>query len=202
MLFSFFAGLAFSFSSGSLLAASSSFSVNISYALLLSITSLYLAAILDFATNVIKCLGVIEGSQHLEVFVTDKEEIVFLEIGARLPGIIIIKVYEKIFNINLINVEIGLLFNNRDLLANGFKYNNYAFFMMYPYKKGTILKKNALTTSIETTVSYLKEVGDIITHDAKSNLDATSIILGWGADYEAVRHTFFELAKYNPYIII
>ncbi len=158
--------------------------------------------ILDFSAHVIKCLGVIEGSQHLEVFVTDKEEIVFLEIGPRLPGIIMVKAYEKIFGINLINVEIGLLFNNGDLLKNDFNYNNYAFFMMYPYSRGKIIKKNDLTTPINTTITYLKEIGDTITHNAKSNLDATAIILGWDTDYEIVRHTFFEREKFNPYTII
>ncbi len=60
----------------------------------------------EFNSKVINALGIVKSVTHLEVFVTQNEEIVFCEIGARAGGAGVMPCIEEAFNINLFEAQI------------------------------------------------------------------------------------------------
>lgn len=59
-----------------------------------------------FAKKCLHAFGMPGGCFHLEVFLNRKQEMIFLEVGARAPGLLVPKMYEKATGQNILDVDL------------------------------------------------------------------------------------------------
>ncbi|MBA0882484.1 ATP-grasp domain-containing protein [Flavobacterium undicola] len=153
----------------------------------------------DFALSCVEALGMPDGIQHTEVFLNDNEEMVFIESGARAPGLFVIDLYKETFGINILDLEVSLFMNKKrfDVKTSDGK---HAFSVVWPTKNGTINKNNmpALTGNYNITWNY-KE-GQLL-KKSKNAIDILAFILVYNEsydnalkDFETLKH--FEIANF------
>jgi D-ala D-ala ligase C-terminus len=150
-----------------------------------------------FCKKVFKKLKCPSGAYHMEVFLERKsQKFVFLEIGARTGGALITKVYERLFDINIeeINylIQMSLI---KDVKIN--KKPIFAGFLNFPKIKGRVscLKKPKL--NIEHEFIQFVKPGDRI-QQAQNLLDISCSILFWDKSYQKVEEAFEFLKNYQP----
>lgn len=147
--------------------------------------------------TVCKKLNSHDGAYHLEAFLDKKSrEFIFLEIGARTGGALIAKVYEKLFGINVEEVnyliQMGLLHQ-----INVRSSNLFVGFLNFPFIKGTVTEINKPVVDIDHEFIEYVKIGDVL-NQANSLLDLSCSIIFWDASYQKVEHTFELLKKLQP----
>ena len=81
------------------------------------------------------------GATHLEVFVTPKSEIIFLEIGARPLGSLIPQIYKKNLNIDFYLHHFKLRLNQKTKIEESLSSERY-YWLIFPNKTGVVKKLN------------------------------------------------------------
>ena len=146
---------------------------------------------------VLKKLKSHDGAYHMEAFLEYKsQEFIFLEIGARTGGALITRVYEKIFGINI--EEINYLIQMERIRDVPYRKSKYiAGFLNFPFIKGTI--KNIKKPSIDIANEFIKFVrpGDEL-EQAKNLLDVSCSIIFWDKSYSKVEQAFELLKNFAP----
>ena len=149
-----------------------------------------------FSEKVFNKLSCPNGAYHLEAFWDKvKQELVFLEVGARTGGALISRVYQKLFNINIeeVNYLIQLGFLNELNVAQP---EVFAGFLNFPIIKGKLIKFNKPFLNIQSEFIEFVEEGKIMkTPDCL--LDIACSMIFWDKSYTKVEKTFEFLKNYN-----
>lgn len=152
-----------------------------------------------FCKKIFKKLNCHNSAYHLEIFLEKKSnEFVFLEIGARTGGALLSKVYEKIYDINIEEVnyliQMGLSDN---IKINNDNDNVYAGFLNYPMVKGEVVEILKPNLNIEHDfIEFVAPKENL--ENAKNLLDISCSIIFLDKSYEKVEHSFEFLKDYNP----
>lgn len=151
----------------------------------------------EFCITIFKKLNCPNGAYHLEAFLDrSNQELVFLEVGARTGGALISRVYDKLFKINI--EEINYLIQMR--LINNFDVAQpevFAGFLNFPTIKGKVLSLEPPILDIDSEFIEFVEPGETM-HQAQNLLDMSCSIIFWDKSYDKVETTFEFLKNYEP----
>lgn len=138
-----------------------------------------------------------DGAYHLEFFLEKKsKEFVFLEIGARTGGALIAKMYEKLFSINIEEVNYLIQMQLLDQI-NVQPANIFVGFLNFPLTKGTVTAINKPAVDIAHEFIQYVNTGDELTQ-AKNLLDISCSIIFWDDNYQKIAQSFEILKQMHP----
>ena len=151
----------------------------------------------QFAELALDALGWPDGASHLELFLTDRDEIVFLEVGARFKGMAGLAAMERNYGIAFVNlsfeVETGIESQPYD------QEQVYCFDGVLPKKKGVIDRLVEPRAESEFKMTWKVRAGDVV-NQTNSLIANAGTFLMWNKDYEALYRDFKGLASYEPII--
>lgn len=150
-----------------------------------------------FCEKVFKKLDSPDGAYHMEAFLNKKDQqFVFLEIGARTGGALISRVYKKVFDINIEEVnyliQMGLIKEVKTATPTVF-----AGFLNFPTIKGTCLDIIKPPMNIQSEFIEFVSPNEEM-RQAENLLDIACSIIFWDESYEKVESEFEFLKNYNP----
>lgn len=156
--------------------------------------------LIEFTKNCLFTLGANNGVYHTEIFKEKSTgKLVFLESGARPPGMLVIKMYEKATSINLLNLDIDIQRNCKKYqeLRMLYKRRN-SFYLVYPKGVGVIESFNNIPNSVNVELDYnlACNIGDY-NNGCYSNLDYCASVVCVG-DSLAVNKSYEIFAKFKP----
>ena len=144
------------------------------------------------AATILHILGLIEGATHMELFLTHQDELVFLEVAARPPGGMILKMLNQVFHTNFANYTLDIIMGEAKPLT--LAHMCYAFWAVFPNKQGTVKALGSVELSSYYTLQWLVEVGMKLAHP-KSIVEKAGTLFAHHAnldviqqDFEAIRH--------------
>src|SRR3990167_10052520 len=98
---------------------------------------------------------------HMEIFVTNNQELVFLEVSARPPGGILNFVYQINFSINLMDLDFFMQTGLKIELPKTKKVEN-AFCVLFPLLPGKIKNFKSPEVKSHVDITYFRQPGDTI----------------------------------------
>lgn len=121
-------------------------------------------SLIQFARQVLAKLKSNNLVNHMEIFVTEKNELVFLEISARPPGGLVNWVHQINFSINLMDLD---FFMQTELFVElpKQKKGENAFWMNFPLLPGKIKQFLEPVVKSRYDITYFREVGATICSD-------------------------------------
>lgn len=152
---------------------------------------------IDFTETVLSALGWLDGACHLELFHTEDDELVFLEVGARFKGLAGLAGMQINYQTALLNlafeVEAGLRSHPWD------QEQIYCYDGVIPKRGGVV--ERLVEPDLESRVDFKWKVavGDVIEQGA-SLIDNGGTFLVYNKDYDAAYRDFKRLADYTPII--
>ena len=151
--------------------------------------------LIAFAQQALVALGSPSSTSHMELFVTEQQEIIFLEVGARPCGHITVPMWQQFKNINLMDEELRIQSGMKFKVLN----NKPCYVSSYwiPAMAGEVkaLTLPALTSS--HAVDWKVSVGEMI--GPANNIMAIAGILNvWNTDYEALYADFLTMKEARP----
>lgn len=149
----------------------------------------------EFAETVLAALGWLDGASHLELFQTEQDELVFLEVGARFKGLAGLAAMQQNYAVALLNlafeIEAGLASRPWD------REQVYCFDAVIPKRPGTVAQLVEPDIDSEYEIKWKVRVGDRIAKGA-SLIDNGGTFLVWNKDYDVLYRDFTKLAGYDP----
>lgn len=142
------------------------------------------------AIEAVKALGARNGVFHVELFVTEND-IYFLEVAARPAGGLVAKMYEKMFDINLFTLDMGVHLNMK--LPEIKRNHTTCLQALVPINQHVIDGFNKIPFQSETTVEWLVSKEDIAKRDSHSVVDIAAKALFHSNHYEDIQHDFYKL---------
>ncbi|KMV67098.1 ATP-grasp domain-containing protein [Rosenbergiella epipactidis] len=158
--------------------------------------------LIAFAEKSLAVMQADDGVYHMEIFVrrNQSQELVFLEVGARPPGMLVTTMYENATGINLLNLDI--LIQTR-MVPPGFRFSRqqYAFYLVYPKGAGRVvaLKTPALYDANTLTMKFSNPsiIGEV--HDGcRSNLDFSAYVTCSGREKSIIDQAFTQMSQFKP----
>lgn len=150
----------------------------------------------QFTQHTLQLLNIPDGAYHLEVFVNKKQEIIFLEVGARTPGALLIPTYEKMFDVNLeeqhYRIKMGLPYIDRLPPPK-----IYCAWMMFPQHDGIVRGYNKPEIKSEYQIHYLVKL-DQPSRAVESLLDVEATIVLENKSREALHEDYLKLQSFKP----
>lgn len=139
--------------------------------------------LVETAIQVVEALGVSTTAQHTELIVEEDGNIVFLESGARPPGMLVVDTYERAFGVNIVELIVRDVVSN--LLGTNFttveidnsKFQD-AFYLVYPKQVGKVQKLHPAPAILDAQIelTHACKIGDVHS-GCHSNLDFTTTVL-------------------------
>lgn len=117
--------------------------------------------LVDFAKNCLQALKANNIINHMELFINQHNEIIFLEVSGRPPGGFINLTHQINFGINLMNEDF-IMQADVPIFLEQSKPTVHAFFMMFPLIPGKISKLNPPNTHCEYDITWHVQIGDEI----------------------------------------
>jgi biotin carboxylase len=150
--------------------------------------------ILNFTTSVLKALNYPQGTTHLELFVSDKKELVFLEIAARCPGGLAVNVYKETYNIDILEcdlrIKLGLPLDMK------LKMSRYSFWALMPLRNGIAISLNPAPIKSQHHIIWkIKE--SQICQESKSLAEVSAALFAWSDDYKVLEEDYKNLTDYQ-----
>lgn len=165
------------------------------------VTELHLQKkLIDFACQVLSTLQSNNLVNHMEIFVTDKNELVFLEISARPPGGLVNFTHQINYAVNLMDLDFFLQTELFVELPKLEKKEN-AFWMNFPLVPGIISQLSVPIVDSRLNMTYFRKLGDMISpHECNSIVGKISHGIFYHDDINLLRQDFeyiknFHLAK-------
>lgn len=157
--------------------------------------------LIEFTLGALCTLRARRGSYHTEIFVRAgfANELVFLECGARPPGMLVACMYEWATGINLLNADVSMRLGHGLNLPEG-RQRCAAFYLMYPKGVGTVLslEKPEIPQSIRVSFSDHVLQGDIHT-GCYSNIDYTNSVVAAGEPRQLAKF-YDDMKVFKPII--
>ena len=156
--------------------------------------------LIAFAKKSLIAMEAKDGVYHMEIFVRSNEsqDLVFLEVGARPPGMLVTTMYEKATGVNLLNLDI--LIQTRSVPATfSFSRQQHAFYLVYPKGKGRVSSINAPSMYGQLDVCFSNEssIGDVH-KGCFSNLDFCAHITCSGKEKLLTDQAFAQMSQFKP----
>lgn len=156
--------------------------------------------LISFAENALTVLKAKDGVYHMEIFVrrNNAQDLVFLEVGARPPGMLVTTMYEKATGVNLLNLDI-MIQTHSVPAAFHFSRQQHAFYLVYPKGTGRVELLNTPPTHDQLSMRFLNQasVGDIH-QGCFSNLDYCAHVTCCGNDKSLIDQTFEQMSRFKP----
>ncbi len=154
----------------------------------------------DYNKRVFEALSTVpNGATHLELFVTDDNRYVFLEIAARVPGGYIPECYSKMFDFPFEEASFRLQMEKPTAINT--KIKNYVAYFYFPKTQGRVIKRQVPPIHSEYDCDFFVELGDEITQDPSLVINVASKMLIWNKDKEALFQDFHHLIQNMPVTI-
>lgn len=153
----------------------------------------------EFHQRVITALQPPDGATHCELFLTEHNEVVFLEIAARPSGALVVPMIEKITGVNLELAHFNLRLQ-RALAIREKPLTLFSLFCYIPKKNGTVLSAELPVLNSAPEVRWHVKPGDLISAGSIKENDillkaeniAATLILD-NADFEELYADFLAL---------
>lgn len=146
----------------------------------------------ELAEKVLNTLDYRNGGSHLEFFVNDKNQLIFLEVAARTPGGMSTTTYSRMFDFNMLNADLCL---NLGLpISDPKDPTHYYFSGMFPISEGKVINLINPNISGEYDISWRVKVGDTL-NKCKSLRDIAATIVVSNNDFELAYADFLHLSK-------
>jgi hypothetical protein len=156
------------------------------------------ARILDFAEQALSAFGKPSGAAHMEVFLTPDDELVFLEVAGRIPGALIVPMYERTYGINmftmdfLIQMGVPVSCERRPL--------TYCCWAIFPGSSGRVVNVIAPEIKSEHRLQWLVKPGDEL-KKGSSMLEKIGTLMAWNDDYSVLRQDFDRLRNHAALLL-
>lgn len=119
--------------------------------------------------NILMALGITNGASHMEIFCNDQQELIFLEVGSRPPGLFVSENYQRAYGYNIYNqdllAQLGL--NNKFELP----IKTYSLWFVIPTKTGRVIQLLEPNTQGTCELTWLVKKGDVLDEKAQSIFD-------------------------------
>lgn len=146
--------------------------------------------LLAFAEKALSALGGSTGCFHMELFLTQSDKIVFLEVGARAAGMLTVPVYRDSFGVDLLEMDFSIQSGlELPTQARGNETGNYSFFMIFPKREGRITALNTPVIGSPYRLDWQVAKGEQ-TRPTKTNIDYAGVIQVWNEDYDDLSRDF------------
>ena len=155
--------------------------------------------ILDFAEHVLTVLGKPSGATHMEVFVTPSNELVFLEVASRIPGGLIVPMYERTYGINMLTAD--LLIQIGVPISHQRRCFMHAFWAIFPGASGRVTDLLPPRLESEHCLEWLVKRGDEL-RDGSSMLDKVATLVAWNDDYTSIKRDFEQLRNHRAIRVV
>lgn len=153
---------------------------------------------IDISNEVLSILQLHNGVSHMEFFINDKEDIIFLEVAARSPGAIITPMYRKAFNIPFediaFKIEMDVSFTLDEMSTD------YYMSGLLPISKGTVINRNNPNLLSSYEMNWYVEEGDKL-DDCNNLRDKAASITVWNKNYEILLSDFNYLRDFQCIMI-
>ena len=155
------------------------------------------ARMVRFAESALDALGWPDGGSHLELFHTENDELIFLEVGARFKGMAGLAAMQRHYGVAFVNLSFEIETGLESRPYDGEKV--YCFDGVLPKKRGVVERLVAPELESEVAMTWKVKVGDTL--EQSNSLVATAgTFLVWNHDFEALYRDFKKLATYEPII--
>ncbi len=153
----------------------------------------------EYTIQIHDAIGIpLGGVTHLEAILTNDNEIYFIEIGHRSPGILIPAMYKKFLNISTIESHILLqIDDDYELSVN---HGAYSAWVAFPIAKGKLNEIHTPIIQSNYEIEWSKRIGDIMTNPTNGR-DYVGRLLLWNDDYQKLKNDFDYLNTYQFYTV-
>lgn len=155
------------------------------------------ARLARFDDTVIAALGFRDGATHHEIFHdTARDELVFLEIAARVAGGLAVPYHQLNSNLNFIDATLYQTVEPALLDRVQARSRDNVVSALLPVGHGTIVKLNEPRLESRYEIRWAVQPGQTV--DARSLADNAGILMVYNDDRAALRRDFERLADYVP----
>lgn len=149
----------------------------------------------EFATKALAALEYANGASHMELFLTDDDEIVFLEVGARFKGLLGLEAMEMNFGVNITNLTLSIESGVESHSSN--LPQCFCFDGVLPKCAGIVKALNNPDVKSKFKIIWNVQVGDRV-KVADSLLNNAGTFLMWNDNYDALYQDYLSLTEYKP----
>lgn len=158
--------------------------------------------LIDFAK---KCLTILKTNNmvnHIELFHTQNDEIVFLEVSGRPPGALLNLTHHINFGFNLMDEDFFMQ-SDINMKMKYLRSEQNAFFVLFPLIPGKIVKLNHPKVQSQVDIKWHVEVGDVIDSKDCNNIVAKSAsAIFYHSDIKILRADFEFIKKHKAIEVI
>jgi ATP-grasp domain len=148
-----------------------------------------------FAETALDALGWPDGASHLELFHTNDDELVFLEVAARFKGMAGLAAMQRHYGVAFVNTALEIETGVESRPYDGEQV--YCFDGVIPKVAGVVDHLVAPDIESACDITWKVAPGDRI--DQSNSLIANAgTFLVWNADYDTLYRDFQRLARYQP----
>ncbi|MBN7124794.1 hypothetical protein BSU01_24310 [Erwinia billingiae] len=127
-----------------------------------------------FGEQCLKALDALNGCFHMELFHSSSDELVFLEVAARSPGLMTVPAYHRWEGVNMYDLEL-LVQSGRTVSISDHPptisfQSRPSFFVVYPKISGTVMSINTPETDAEVDIDWQVSPG-LQVEDTTTNID-------------------------------
>lgn len=144
--------------------------------------------------DVLFALDYKNGTSHLEFFVNNNQDPVFLEVAARTPGANTTPIYEKMFGFNMLNADLHI---NLGIKVETPSHNGkYCIRGIFPKRKCTVTKLNTPNVIGKSEIQWKIKEGDVL-EKCTSLRDIAAKILVVNDNYDSACLDFNYLSTFD-----
>ncbi|QDQ25802.1 ATP-grasp domain-containing protein [Chitinimonas arctica] len=150
---------------------------------------------LAFAEQALDALGRLEGGAHLELFLTERDELVLLEVAAHFKGMAGLAAMERNYGIALVNLVFEIETGIESLPYQ--REQTYCFDGVLPKKSGEIDALNTPALESQVKMNWKVAKGERLRQSTSLMANAGTFLV-WNKDYDALYRDFKRLGSYEP----
>lgn len=155
--------------------------------------------LIDFAENCLMALKADNIVNHMELFHTKNNEIIFLEVSGRPPGALVNLTHQLNFGFNLMDEDFYMQ-SDIDMKTPISISKEKVFFSLFPLLPGKVVKLNFPKVKSRVEIEWYVEVGDVIdTKDCNNIVGKSAHAIFYNSDKTVLREDF-ELIKHHQAI--
>ncbi|MFF3317463.1 acetyl-CoA carboxylase biotin carboxylase subunit family protein [Streptomyces sp. NPDC003035] len=148
-----------------------------------------------FAEKALNALGRLDGSTHLELFLTPRDEMVFLEVGARFKGLAGLAAMQRNYAAAIVNMTLQA---ESGIASRPYPHPpEYCFDAVIPKRAGYVEKLNEPDVQSPFEITWKVTEGEELA-PTDSLFTAGGTFLIWNQDYDVLYRDFYALADYQP----
>lgn len=127
----------------------------------------------QFGEQCLIALKALNGCFHMELFHSHNDELVFLEVAARSPGLMTVPAYQRWEGVNMYDLEL-LIQSGRPVTSSHLtpvgRQSRPSFFVVYPKIAGRVMSLNTPEADAEIDIDWQVTPGQLV-EDTATNID-------------------------------